>query len=348
MRIAIVNDVAMAVEAITRVLAGAPEHQLVWIARNGAEAVKHCARDKPDLILMDLVMPEVNGVESARRIMADTPCAILLVTASIEGHSGKVFEALGAGALDVVATPILGLDGMAGGAEALLAKIDTIGRLLGIEPARRRRPERTDPPSEPAGNGRLLVIGASAGGPAALATILRDLPKDFPAAVVIVQHVDEQFAPQMASWLDGQSALPVRVASEGARPLVGAVLLAGTNDHLVFLNARVLGYTREPRACSYRPSVDTFFESVVRHWQGDVVAVLLTGMGRDGAKGLKALRDAGALTIAQDQATCVVYGMPKAAAEMGAAMEILPIEEIAPRLVELIARDKPEASPLHE
>ena len=348
MRIAIVNDVAMAVEAITRVLAEAPEHQLAWIARNGAEAAEHCARDTPDLILMDLVMPEVNGVESTRRIMAVSPCAILLVTASIEGHAGKVFEALGAGALDVVATPILGLDGMAGGAKALLAKIDVIGRLIGIEPARRRKPERIEPPSAALRNDRLVAIGASAGGPAALATILRGLPKDFPAAVVIVQHVDEQFAPQMASWLDGQSALPVRVASEGDRPLAGTVLIAGSNDHLVFLNTRVLGYTPEPRACSYRPSVDAFFESVVRHWQGDVVAVLLTGMGRDGAKGLKALRDAGALTIAQDQSTCVVYGMPKAAAELGAAMEILPIEKVAPRLAEIVARGNPEASPLHE
>jgi two-component system response regulator WspF len=339
-RIAIVNDVAMAVEAITRVLAGAPEHQLAWVARDGAEAVTRCASDTPDLILMDLLMPELNGVEATRRIMAATPCAILIVTASVEGHAGKVFGALGAGALDVVATPILGPDGSAGGGAALLAKIDVIGRLIGAEPARRAKPERAEPPSGPAREGRLVVIGASAGGPAALATILGDLPRDFPAAIVVVQHVDALFAPQMASWLNEQSVLPVRTATEGDSPQPGTILMASTNDHLTFLNSRQLGYTPEPRSHSYRPSVDVFFHSAIEHWPGEVVAVLLTGMGRDGAKGLKALRGAGVLTIAQDRATCVVYGMPKAAAELGAAAEILPLERIAPRLKEIFARSK--------
>lgn len=333
MRIAIVNDVAMAVEAMTRVLAQAPEHQLAWIARDGAEAIAQCARDTPDLILMDIVMPGTDGVKATREIMAHSPCAILLVTATIEARVAKVFEALGAGALDAVKTPILGA---AGGAAALLAKIATLRRLIEADTRRAGKPA---PPAAPAvpptalRETNLVVIGSSAGGPAALATLLGGLPNDFPAAIVLVQHVDEQFTPLMANWLNNQSAIPVRVAREGAHPEPGTALIAGTNDHLVFVNPQTLAYTAEPRAYSYRPSVDVFFHSVVKHWKGNVAGVLLTGMGRDGAKGLKALRDAGVLTIAQDRATSVVYGMPKAAAELGAACEILPVEKIAPRLI---------------
>ena len=332
MRIAIVNDVPMAVEAVSRVLEQTSEHQVAWIARNGNEAVERCAEDRPDLILMDIVMPDLNGVEATRRIMANTPCAILIVTATIEGHAGKVFEALGAGALDVVKTPILGPDGRGEGAAALVAKIDILSRLITGKSSRPRTPDAVEAPAVSPARNRLVAIGASAGGPAALATVLSGLPRDFSAAVVMVQHVDVQFAPLMAKWLRDQSTLPVRMAAEGDQPQPGEALLAGTNDHLIFVNGRELGYTSEPSTYSYRPSADVFFQSVLRHWKGDVVAVLLTGMGRDGAKGLKALRDAGALTIAQDRESCVVYGMPKAAVEMGAAVEVLPLEEIAPRL----------------
>jgi chemotaxis response regulator CheB len=332
MRIAIVNDMAIAVEAVTRVVAQQPNHELAWVARDGAEAVKMCARDTPDLILMDLIMPGVGGGEAIRQIMAKSPCAILIVTATVQGNAGKVFEALGAGALDVVGTPVLGPDGLAGGAAALLAKIATIERLIRSEKAIKGQPPRREPAPIPTKADRLLVIGASAGGPAALATVLGGLPKDFRGAVVIVQHIDEEFSELMGTWLGEQSEMPVRMIADGDRPEPGTVLIAATNDHLIFIDAHTLGYTREPRAYSYRPSVDVFFESVVRHWEGDVVGVLLTGMGRDGAKGLKALREDGALTIAQDRATSAVYGMPKAAAEAGAAMEILPLEEIAPRL----------------
>jgi chemotaxis response regulator CheB len=181
---------------------------------------------------------------------------------------------------------------------------------------------------------RLVAIGASAGGPAALSTVLSGLPEDFPAAVVIVQHVDERFAQGMAEWLSRQCALSVRVAKEGDRPTAGTVLLAGTNDHLTFKTAGRIGYTPEPREQPYRPSVDTFFASIDALWPGEAIGVLLTGMGRDGAIGLKALRDKGCYTIAQDQATSTVYGMPKAAASLGAAVDILPLEHIAPRLVE--------------
>ena len=180
---------------------------------------------------------------------------------------------------------------------------------------------------------KLIAIGSSAGGPHAVSVILGALPADMPAAVVIVQHVDEHMAAGMAEWLGSQSAMPVSVAAEGDRLVAGRVLLAGTADHLVLKSAERVGYTVEPRDYVYRPSVDAFFHSVVKHWRGDVVGVLLTGMGRDGAIGLKALRDQGRYTIAQDEATSAVYGMPKAAAKLQAAVSILPLDQIAPRLI---------------
>ncbi|MGH8354831.1 MAG: chemotaxis protein CheB, partial [Pseudomonas sp.] len=182
---------------------------------------------------------------------------------------------------------------------------------------------------------RLVAIGASAGGPAALEQVLQGIPADFPAALVLVQHVDAVFAAGMADWLGRESALPVRLARDGEPPQAGEVLLAGTNHHLRLLKNGHLAYTTDPSNYSiYRPSIDVFFQSVANHWRGEAVGVLLTGMGRDGAQGLKSMRERGFLTIAQDQQSCAVYGMPKAAAALGAAVEIRALDEIAPRLRE--------------
>lgn len=334
MRIAIVNDMLTAVEALRRILLNLPNCQLAWVAGDGAEAVEKTLEDTPDLILMDLYMPIMDGVEATRRIMTSSPCPILIVTASLEGHSSKVFHALGAGALDVVKTPIWAAGGDAEGAGGLRVKIAAIGRL--VSEGRATEPlagEVATPRPASIVAGRLVAIGASAGGPAAVATVLGNLPANLKAALVIVQHIDMQFAESMAVWLGKTSALPVRVIHEGDELQEGIAFVAATENHVILRNSRTLGYSVEPRDSHYKPSIDTFFESVVRHWKGDVVAALLTGMGRDGAKGLKALRTAGAFTIAQDRATSVVYGMPKAAAELDAAVEILPLTEIAPRLV---------------
>lgn len=333
MRIAIVNDTLIATEALRRVLRTVPDYRIAWIAGNGAEAVAKCARDTPDLILMDLVMPVMDGVEATRRIMADSPCAILLVTATVGGNTPQVFQAMGYGALDVVSTPILEV-GTSEGMASLLAKITTIGKLIGRSTGQRSqftpdlngyRPTKTHP--------LLVVIGASTGGPQAIAKILSCLDAQFPAAIVVVQHVDVQFAPGLTAWLNTQTPLSVQVAIAGQQPEVGKVLIAASNDHLILRPNLKLAYTKHPLDYAYRPSVDVFFKSVTQHWLGKGVGVLLTGMGRDGAEGLKLLRSAGWHTIAQNQSSCVVYGMPKAAAELGAAVEILPSEQIAPAIL---------------
>jgi len=324
MRIAIVNDMKMAVEALRRTVLSKPEYEVAWVAENGAEAVRRCAADVPDLILMDIIMPGMDGVEATRQIMEKSPCAILIVTASVTQNVSQVFQAMGVGALDAVSTPNLASEQ---GSEELLRKIKTIGRLLDVNV---RRPG-ISPSTAAAGKNDswLLAIGSSTGGPAALAKIISKFPADLAAGVVIIQHVDENFAPGLAEWLHQQSPLPVRLAREGDRIESGKVLVAGTNNHLYIKANGTLGYKVEPAATPYRPSVDVFFDSVASSWTGHCIAALLTGMGRDGAEGLLGLRKKGLFTIAQNAETCAVYGMPKAAAELNAAVKVLPIDTIA-------------------
>lgn len=335
MRIAIVNDLALAVEAMRRTLARAPQHSVAWTASDGAEAVRLCAADRPDLILMDLIMPVMDGVEATRRIMAATPCPILVVTATVAGNAARVFEALGAGALDAVNTPVLGISGAGEGSTSLLAKIDILGRLTGTHstPPAFVKTGTPFPRRTPGHRGFLVAIGSSAGGPAALAEVLRAWPKDFPAAIAVVQHLDEQFASGLADWLGQQTILPVRLAREGDMLEPGTVLLAGRDQHLVLRENLRLGYTPDPVGTPYRPSVDVFFQSVAEHWRDEAVGVILTGMGRDGARGLKKLRDAGFATFAQDKASCAVYGMPKAAVELDAVGQVLPLSQIGATLL---------------
>jgi two-component system response regulator WspF len=338
MRIGIVNDTLLAAEALRRSIVNASKHDVVWIAHDGADAVARCERDRPDLVLMDLFMPHLDGVEATRQIMARTPCAVMIATAQVEDHTAKVFEAMGAGALDAVNIPVFGADQRLEGAQALLAKIETINKLIGPTKTGRRLNSSARLSHSLVRAESLVVIGSSAGGPTALTTILSGLPADFPASVVIVQHVDKQFAQGLTVWFATHTKLQVRVAAEGDRLEPGQVYLAGRDRHLVMFSPTQLGYSSQPTNASYCPSVDVFFRSVAKQWRGQAIGVLLTGMGRDGAEGLKALRDAGHHTIAQDKVTSAVYGMPKAAAELDAAKEILALDKIAPRLTNIVTK----------
>ncbi|RLK33444.1 chemotaxis response regulator protein-glutamate methylesterase [Cupriavidus plantarum] len=338
MKIGIVNDSPLAVAALRRAVSLENTHEIVWVAGDGEQAVRMAASRTPDVIFMDLLMPVMDGVEATRRIMAATPCAIVIVTTDLGRNATQVFDAMGHGAIDAVDTPTLTEPDAQLVAGPLLRKLRNIGRLLAGRGAMPNTLRRATPlPAAP----RLVAIGASAGGPAALATLLAEIPENFGAAVVIVQHVDEAFAQGMAEWLDAQCKLPVRLARAGETPQTGTVLLAGTNDHLRLAASAQFAYTADPADSLYRPSIDVFFESVVEHWRGEAVGVLLTGMGRDGAQGLRAMRERGYLTIAQDQATSAVYGMPKAAAALDAACEILPLPRIAARLIKACGGGRP-------
>lgn len=328
MRIAIVNDMSRAIEILKRIILDSSVHKLAWIARTGNEAVRKCEEDKPDLILMDLFVPDMDGVEATRRIMYASPCPILVVTATMEDHAGKIFEAMGYGALDAINTPMMGSGESAHKSrDALLKKIGIIEKLsINSQKAPKKEPSK---PTRVAKVSSLIVMGASTGGPKALADILSRMPADLSAGILIAQHVDGEFSAGMAKWLDEQSPLKIRIAKEGAYPLQGTAFLAGKNDHLVLTSNLKLVYTKEPIATPFRPSVDVLFKSVAAHWPSMGVAVLLTGMGRDGAEGMEMLHRVGWHTIAQDEATSVVYGMPKAARDLGATSEILPVDRIA-------------------
>ncbi len=337
MRIAIVNDMQMAVEALRRCIRSRPGYEVAWVAWNGEEAVRCCREDTPDLILMDLIMPVMNGVEATRRIMEQSPCPILIVTNSVHNNAALVFNAMGAGALDAIKTPIMERSAAAGGegGDGLFSKINTIGKLSRNAVKKVVEPHAPCVPDRDAGScGPLVAIGSSSGGPGALAAVVSALPEDLAASVVIVQHVDHLFAKQLMLWLNEQSPLTFRLAREGDVPQPRTAYVAATDDHLVLSGRGAFMYTPHPRDYVYRPSVDVFFESVAEHWDGPVLGILLTGMGRDGAAGLLKLRQVGYHTMAQDKATSAVYGMPKAAADINAAVQVSPIGEIAGAITE--------------
>ncbi|HVK15880.1 MAG TPA: chemotaxis-specific protein-glutamate methyltransferase CheB [Fimbriiglobus sp.] len=327
MRIAIVDDRPLALEAVRRVVARAG-HDVAWTARDGEEAVRRCAADRPDLVLMDLVMPGVNGAEATRRIMASTPCPVLVVTASVSGNYGLVFEALSAGAVDAINTPVLGADGSLQGGDGLVAKIAAVERKLKGMP----------PPAPPPVGPTLVALGASTGGPAAVSEVLGQLSPSLPAAVLIVQHLDAEFVPGLAACLAQRSRFPVRVARAGERPEPGVALIAGRDEHLVLAADGSLAYTPQPADSPFRPSVDVLFKSLAANADRPGVGVLLTGMLRDGAEGLLSLRRAGWQTFAQDEASCVVFGMPDAAAKLGAAVHVLPPVKIGQMIAAQVRR----------
>jgi len=317
------------VESLRRLIAGSHRHTVAWVARDGAEAVTLCRSDRPDIILMDMIMPKMDGVEATRRIMQQSPCPILVVTASVSGHSSMVFEAMGAGALDAVATPVLSGKNLADSGADLLRKIDRIEKLCSVPDRKKSRQRRTDEDPAEFGNRNLVVIGASTGGPQVLVRILAPLPTDFDAAVIIIQHMDEKFIPGLAKWCGDQISLPVRTFRRGDLPERGQVLIACTDGHARMGHEGRLLYTSHPEDAFYHPSIDIFFESVARNWYGDCTGILLTGMGRDGAEGLLALRQRGFHTIAQEEKTCIVYGMPKYARAMDAARQVMAPQQIA-------------------
>lgn len=333
MRIAIVNDLALAREVLRRVVLSVPGYVVAWTADDGDDAVAKSAADPPDAVLMDLIMPRLNGIEATRQIMQRSPCPVLVVTASVATNYAMACRAMGAGALDAVDTPTFGAGGTVQNAEKLVARLAQLEAALGGNTGSSVIAVMK-PASNPADLPPLVLLGASTGGPEALTHVLSVFPKDFPAAVLISQHIGVDFAPGLVQQLATWCRLPVRAAMDGEPPAAGTVHVAVSNDHLELGPDRLLRYTPNPRSSPYRPSVDVLFTSAAAHSSRLGVAALLTGMGRDGAEGLLRLRGAGWHTIAQDEATSVVKdGMPKAAVARGAAVEVLPLPHIGDSVV---------------
>jgi len=362
-RIAIVNDLAMAREALRRVVLQLADVTVAWMANDGAEAVERAKADRPDLVLMDLIMPVMDGVESTRLIMRDAPCPILVVTATVEGNASRVYEAIGAGALDAVDTPRLGSTGTHGDT-ALLAKIAAVRRLTAADfkavatrsdtgtassastAHHRSVAPKTGAPahagSHDAADPFLIVaVGSSTGGPQALAMFLKSLPAVLPYAVVIVQHMDASFLPGLAQWLTSQTGRAVTLARRGDRPMPGSILVAGEPMQMIMKPGGTLDYVAGDAELIHRPSVDVFFESLAMIRSRTGAAVLLTGMGKDGAIGMMSLRNNGWRTFAQDRATSVVWGMPGAASMSGAAERTLALEHIGPAVTAALSKPRP-------
>ncbi len=354
MRIGIVNDLAVACEALRRVVVADPALSVAWIAHDGDQAIAAAARDKPDLILMDLIMPRVNGVEATRAIMRATPCPILVVTATVSGNAGLVYEALGAGALDAVNTPTVGARGVVTGGSELVRRIHLAARASGLSTAKPAVPSATPfapspriapafgtpstPPSASSSSNSvplIVAIGASTGGPRATATLLSSLPRNLPAAIVIVQHVSTSFITGYAEWLAAETNRSITLARTGMQLRVGDIVLAAEERHLVVNRVGAVEYRDEPVDHIHRPAVDELFSSLAATTPPGV-AVLLTGMGRDGAESLLKARRAGWHTIAQDEKSSIVWGMPGAAHKLSAAVETLALEAIGPAIAAII------------
>ena len=350
MRVAIVNDMPVAIEALQRIIQSNPAHKVIWTAKSGEDSVRLCKTETPDVVLMDLVMPGMSGAQATREIMKVAPCAILVVTATVAGNFQLVSEAMGNGAYDAVETPALAhsVTEVSPSASKLLAKLANVDKINQRLRGSRHAHIAITPPLQPIMPGNRLVsrlpslpplvaIGSSTGGPMALDAIFTKLGANFPAAILVAQHVGEEFTASLVQWLNERTKLQVMIAKSGDMPQAGTVHVASTGDHLMLSRDGTLRYTRDPADYPYRPSVDVLFNSLVESGCRASLAVLLTGIGNDGAKGLLRLRQAGWRTIAQDAATCVVYGMPQAAVKLGAAASVLPIDTIAANLEHWLA-----------
>ncbi len=343
-RVLIVDDSLVAREMLAQILASDPDIEVVGTASNGEEAIAKTAELRPDLITMDIHMPKMDGLMATEQIMAYTPTPILVVSSSVYGEGmGRAFDALESGALEVIKKPEpsdwadlqrIGRD--------VIRRVKLLSRVRVITHIKGKRAVRSAEEARAAtdvrgGRTALVAIGSSTGGPSALLNVLGRLPADFPVPLVVAQHIADGFVPGLVSWLDSGCKLKIAAAEDGANVEPGVAYFAPTGLNLAMDGATMR--FREPSAGQlYIPSADTLFETTARAFGRTAVGVILTGMGADGAMGLKSMRDAGAFTIAQDEATSTVYGMPRAAAEVGAAEVVLPVHEIAEKLERVVSR----------
>lgn len=347
-RVLIVDDSLTVRKYLAEVLSADPELEVIGEAEDGKQAIELCRTLRPDVITLDMMLPVMSGVAVTEYVMAYCPTPILVVSASTNrGELYKTYDALAAGAVDVF-EKASGNEADAAWERGLLSAVKLVSRVRVITHIRGKLGSLGRIPALPASSLRsngsrpknVIAIGGSTGGPAAIVEIVRNLPANFSIPILLVIHIGAPFSVAFAEWLDGLSPFRVRYAVDGERvPARGeaAMVMAPPGLHLIVQSGK-LRLTSGPERNSCRPSVDVLFESLATEMGGETAACLLTGMGRDGAAGLLALRHSGALTIAQDETSSVVFGMPKEAIQMGAADRVLPLNQIAPALAE-VARE---------
>lgn len=345
-KVLIVDDSPIAVALVRRVLCSAPDIEVVGSAGNGREALELIPTLNPDVVCTDLHMPVLDGLELTRQIMARFPRPVLVVSVSTREGSLGVFNMIEAGALDVVTKPRMGSEPEYRAiSDELIGKI----RILSGVHVFRKSPKREDavaPPNLPlpaAGKGNragMLVLGASTGGPQALQLILSRLPARFPVPVVCVQHISAGFQEGLMQWLSANSQLRFETAAERGVPAPGAVCFPPEGRHLEFHEDGRYLISCAPPLHGHRPSISATMSSAARCYGSAAAGVLLTGMGDDGAQGMLDLYRAGGMTIAQDQGSSIVFGMPGKAIELRAARLVLPLESIAALLVHYFSEEK--------
>lgn len=334
-RVLVVEDSLTVRRHLVDLVRAQPDMEVVGEASDGRAAIERCDSLRPDVVTMDMMLPVLTGLAATEYIMAYFPTPILIVSASTNrGELFKTYDALAAGALDVVEKPQGGASNATWERE-FVSSVRMASRIRVVTHPRARLARPVVAPSARPARRRVVGIGASTGGPAAVARILAALPPEFPLPILLVIHIGESFGHALGEWLDSLGPIPVRYARHREplpEPGRAIVLLAPPDRHLRLVEERI--YLDEgPEIHGSRPSVDALFGSLAASTGPATIAALLTGMGKDGAAGLLAIRGAGGLTLAQDEASSVVFGMPGRAVELGAATHVLGIDEIAPALV---------------
>lgn len=342
-RVVVAEDSLTIRELLVGILESEPGIRVVGQAKNGAEAVALAAQLRPDLITMDVHMPVMDGCEATKEIMVHSPVPIIIVSSSANSEGmGLSFNALRAGALMVVPKPEAPNSAMFNGQRAhFLAMARAMSQVKVVRRwAPRATPDLPRPPQPKVSGAKpsVVAIAASTGGPAALQRVLAALPRDFPLPILVVQHLARGFVDGLAHWLSGSCDLHVKVAQPNDVLHHRTVLLASDDHHLgVSRNGRLV-MSQAPPVGGFRPSGTVLFESIAEAYGASVVAVILTGMGRDGVDGLRAVKAAGGVVLAQDEESSVVYGMPREAAAAGVVDAVLPIDAVAVTLAKLVSK----------
>ena len=334
LRVVVVDDSATARELIVDILSRDPELKVVGEAKNGAQAAQLAVELQPDVVTMDMRMPTMDGIEATRKIMAEVPTPIVIVSASTAIEDAVTsMNALQAGALTLLRKP----PGPNSSEHEAAAKtmIETIKAMAEVKVVRRRhtttlakkdlQPDRT--PKEP--TARVVAIASSTGGPPVLMRILQQLPSDYPLPILITQHISRGFTKGFVHWLDSVSSLRVKIAEPGELLRKNTAYVAAEDKHLGVASKRTVDVSDLPPIAGYRPSATYLFRSVARAFGDSAIGVILTGMGEDGVDGLRSIHEAGGKVFAQDKESCVVYGMPGAAIEQGVVDRQMTVDGIA-------------------
>lgn len=332
-KVLLVDDSRVALTVLKRILSRATDIRVVGEAENGKDALLLIPRLDPDVICTDLHMPVMDGLEFTREVMDKFPRPILVVSVSVKEGSQNVFKLLEAGAVDVFQKPRSGLEeDYARLSDEFMSRIRILSGVRVFRRARKAAEPVMRTEAAP-GEMKMVAIGASTGGPQALYAILSSLPKDFPVPVVCVQHISNGFLTGLVEWLDSVCPMKVKVAGDGERPVGGTVYFPREGTHLVIGGDGAFKYSNEPPLNGHRPSITMALKSVARAYGRAAIGVVLTGMGDDGAEGMRAIAEGGGVTIAQDEKTSVVWSMPRNAIELKAAGEVVPLEDIPAVLI---------------